>query len=133
MLGVVLASIEQAKAFSGVGVKVEHTNFLTGARSFPAFPDLVRNRDLAGRENKDAPGVWYLGRAVPICALLPNSASNRIDDVANFMPAGNTDFIERQKSIRKLSRGRLNAVAGTAPCSDEPALVTAPPNRCRSG
>src|SRR5262249_36098176 len=61
--------------------------------------------------------------------LLSNAASNRIDDVANFMTAGNADFIERQKCIGELNCGSFDTIAGATPCSDETALVTAPPNR----
>src|SRR5262245_29695125 len=72
----VVTDIENAKTFSGIGIDIKNTNLLTGARSFPAFSDLVRDRDLTGRKNKDSPRVWQLGGAVPVCALFSDAASD---------------------------------------------------------
>jgi len=43
-----VADIENAKAFSRIGVDIKNTDLLTSARSFPAFSDLIQDRDLAG-------------------------------------------------------------------------------------
>src|SRR5262249_27588585 len=117
-----VADIENAKTFSRIGVDIKNTDLLTSARSFPAFSDLVRYRDLAGREDKDAPGVWQLGGAISIGTLLTYATRNGINYVANFVAAGNADFIEWQEGIGGLSCGSLDTVAGAAPCSDETAL-----------
>jgi hypothetical protein len=88
--------IENTESLPCIGVDVENPDFLPGTDAAAGLPDFVGNAELAGREYRNTPSIWGSWRAVPLCALFADSAGERIDDIADFLSACDSEFVQRQ-------------------------------------
>ena len=110
--------VEYPQALAGVGGDVDHPNGLPGARMLARLGDLVREAQLAGAEEQDAPSGDLAGCASPGGAVLPGTVTQHVAHGVDRTGVRLAHLIEEVERVTGAGYGGLGRVVRGAPAPE---------------